>query len=379
MNFIYLDYAATTMVDRDIYNEIEDYFFKFFANPSSVHGYGRIVREMIEKEREELARLLGVGRDEIIFCSSGTEANNLAIFGCAYANSNNGKSIISTTVEHSSVLAPLAKLELEGFSVRYLHVDFNGVLQLDDLKNSLTEDTILVSILIVNNETGVIQPYKEISRIIRDFNEKIIIHYDMVAGFPKIITSLNQLDADIITISGHKLYAPKGTAFLYVKEGIKLQPQIVGGQQEFGKRAGTENVPGIIFLCKAIKKCLKERISEWENVSVLKSYFETKLLEKYADNILICGRNTTRIPHISNICFKNKQSRNIIETLSNNKIYVSTGSACKSGENAPSYVISAMGIPEVFSQGSIRFSFGKYTTIEQINTTLDVLYHTINY
>ncbi len=376
---VYLDYAATTIPDRDIYREVEEYFFKFYANPSSFHHFGRQTREILEKERSLLAELLGISAEEVIFCSSGTEANNLAIFGCAYANSHKGKHIISTTVEHKSVLMPLAKLETEGFKVSYLHVNSDGVLNIDDLKRSLTKDTILVSVLVVNNETGVVQPYNEISKIIRSFNDKIIIHYDLVAGFPKVIKKFNEVDANLITISGHKLYAPKGIAILYIKSETKLIPQILGGEQEFGKRAGTENFIGAIFMCKSIKKCIHEQDREWERLWLLRDYFETKLLEKYNTNILIAGKNSVRIPNITSICFKNKNKNAIIEALSEAGVYVSGGSACKSRENQISYVISAMGIPESFATGCIRFSFGRYTTKEEIDYTINKIYEIVKY
>ncbi len=376
---IYLDYAATTMPDRDIYKEMENYFFQFYANPSSEHYFGKQAREILENERASLAEALCITPSEVIFCSSGTEANNLALLGSAYGNCHKGKHIVSTTTEHKSVLAPLAKLEMDGFKVTYLHVDSNGILNFDDLKCSLTDDTIMVSILIVNNETGIIQPHMEISKIIRSFNENIIIHYDLVAGFPKIIKKFNQLDANLITVSGHKLYAPKGIAMLYIKSGTRLIPQMLGGEQEFGKRAGTENFFGAVFMCKSIKKCIKEIDNELHRLNALRDYFETKLLEKYNDNVLITGKNTARIPHILNVCFRNKQRRKIIKELSKLGIYISGGSACKSGEDQPSYVICAMGIPESFAQGCVRFSFGRYTTAEELNYTLSKIYEIIKY
>jgi cysteine desulfurase len=371
--YIYLDYASTTMIDPEIFEEIKDYYIKYYANPSSVHIFGQEVRTLFEKYRAQLAELLGVHTRELIFCSSGTEANNLAIFGTAYANSFAGKHIISTTVEHSSVLAPLAKLESEGYEVTYLHTDFNGIVNLDDLKRSLKKETILVSILIVNNETGVIQPYDEIYKIVKGFNEKILIHYDMVAGFPKIVDNFSSLKADLISISGHKLYAPKGTALLYIKTGTRITPQIVGGEHEFGKRAGTENVPGFIFLCKSIKQCIKESSTEFIRVTNIRNYFEEKLLQKYNDRILIAGKGAKRIPHISNVCFKNLESEGMIANLSKYGICVTSGSACKEDSSEPSHVIVAMGIPYNFAKGSLRFSFGRYTTLDEINYTLEKL------
>jgi cysteine desulfurase len=244
---------------------------------------------------------------------------------------------------------------------------------MDDLKRALKNDTTLVTILIVNNETGIVQKYNEISKIVRNFNDNIVIHYDLVAGFPKILQRFEQIDADLISISGHKLYAPKGIAILYVRSGIKIAPQILGGEQEFGLRAGTENFPGVIFLCKSIKKCIEENEKEQIRLSFLQKYFESRLKSYYGSDILICGENVQRIPNISNICFKDLKSEDIVRELSNYNIFVSSGSACKQDEDQPSHVISAMGIPYNFAKGSVRFSFGRYTTKEEIDYTIDKL------
>lgn len=369
---IYFDYAASTPLDADMFNELRDCYLGYYANPSSSHFFGKEVRNILESNREELAGVLGVDSEELIFCSGGTEANNLAIFGSVYANKFKGKHIISTTVEHKSVLTSLAKLETEGFDVTYVHTDGNGIVNLDDLKRSLRKDTILVCILAVNNETGIIQPCNEISQIIRSFNTNIVISYDIVAGFPKIITKLNQLDADLVSISGHKLYAPKGTGLLYVRKGIRILPQILGGEQEFGLRGGTEKFADNVFLCKSIKKCVEERDREWQRLEELKSYFEQNLEKRFGNNILVVGKNVQRIPHILNVCFKNKKSREIIDALSEYKICVSSGSACKE-HSGLSHVISAMGIPEVFAQGAVRFSFGRYSSKDEIEYTIEAL------
>ncbi len=369
---IYLDYAASTPLDADIFLRLQEFYLRYYANPSSSHFFGKEVRKMLDDNRAELSDILGVKPQELVFCSGGTEANNLAIFGCAYANRYEGKHIISTTVEHKSVLASLARLETQGFEVTYLHTDINGIISLDDLKRSLRKDTILICILLVNNETGIIQPYIDISRIVKNFNKNIIIFYDLVAGFPKIDTKLNRLDADLISISGHKLYAPRGTGILYVREGVRILPQILGGEQEFGLRGGTENFAGNIFLCQSIKKCIEERDREWARLEELKKYLEQNLEKIFGSNILIVGKNIHRIPHILNVCFKNKKSGEIIDVLSKYKICVSGGSACKE-HFGMSHVISAMGIPESFGQGAIRFSFGRYTSKEEIDHTIGIL------
>lgn len=369
---IYLDYAASTPPDKEIFNRLKGYYIHYYANPSAPHFFGKQIKNILESNREELARILNIKPTELVFCSGGTEANNLAIFGSVYASRTKGKHIISTAVEHKSVLASLAKLEAEGYTITYLLPDINGLINLDDLKRALKKDTILISILLVNNETGVIQPYQQISQIVREFNEDIVIFYDIVAGFTKVINDLKKIDADLLTISGHKLYAPKGTGILYIKNGTKILPQILGGEHERGFRAGTENFPSIIFLCESIKKCLEEREKVWKRLENLKQYFEQVLSDKFGDNIMIAGKNAPRIPHISNICFKNHKSHEIIDKLSKYKICVASGSACKE-HSGISHVLSAMGIPESFAEGAIRFSFGRFTTKKEIDKVIKIL------
>lgn len=369
---IYLDYAASTPLDTEIFEELRDYYYHYYANPSAPHFFGKNVKNILENNRAELCNILGIKPEELIFCSGGTEANNLAIFGAAYANKSKGKHIISTTIEHKSVLASLAKLEVEGFEVTYIHPDTNGIINLNDLKKALKKDTVLVCILAVNNETGIIQPYKTISQIVRQFNKNIIILYDIVACFTKAITKLDEIDGDLLSISGHKLYAPKGTGMLYVRNGIKILPNILGGEQEWSLRAGTENFPNNVFLCKSIKKCIEFRDNEWKKLEELRNYFEQKLEERFGDSILIVGKNTLRIPHISNICFRGYKSMDIINKLSEHKICIAAGAACKK-HSGISHVISALGIPESFAQGAVRFSFGRFTTPEEIEKVLKTI------
>ncbi|MBK7378480.1 MAG: cysteine desulfurase [Ignavibacteriales bacterium] len=368
---IYLDNNATTKIDPKVVEAMLPYFNYLYANPASKHKFGESVDGAIMEAREKIANLISSATNEIIFTSGATEAINLAIKGVAESYSDKGKHIITVKTEHRAVLDVCKYLETKGFEITYLSVEKDGLLNLDDLRNNLRKETIIVSVMLVNNEIGVIQPIKEIANIVHDNGS--IFMTDATQAVGKIPINIDDLDIDLMTFSGHKFYGPKGIGGLYIRSRrprkIKLLPLIHGGGHERGYRSGTLNVPGIIGLGKAAEIALQEMETNKEKIKEFRDYLEFELLK--LDETFLNGNNEKRIYNTSNICFKGVNAHFLIERLKN--IFVSNGSACSSASIQPPHVLRAIGLSDIDAFSSIRFSLGKFNTKIQINTALDTL------
>ncbi|MBI5574269.1 MAG: cysteine desulfurase NifS [Elusimicrobia bacterium] len=372
MKKIYLDYNATTPVHPEVLDAMMPYFKDFYGNPSSVHSFGQETRKAVEDAREKIANLLGAENpSEIVFTSCGTESNNFAIKGIAFDNKDKNCHIITSAIEHHAVLKPCEYLSKKfGVDVTYLPVDKCGIVNPDDVKKSITEKTVLISIMYANNEVGTLQPLEEIAKIAKEKN--IIFHTDAVQVVGKIPIDVKKLGVDLLSISGHKLYAPKGIGVLYIKKGTKLHPLLHGGSHEKNRRAGTENVPYIVGLAKACEIALKNMKDENDRILKLRQKLEKGILEKI-EYVQINGHIMKRLSNTSNISFNFIEGEGILMSLDLDGFAASTGSACTSGTLEPSHVLSAMGVPPEKTQGSVRFSLGHYTTEKDIDKLLEIL------
>ena len=369
---VYLDNNATTMVDPLVFEEMKPYFCDLYGNPSSMHEFGGHVMKAVNKARERVKEFLGAkDAKEIIFTASGSEGDNMAIRGVLEANKNK-KHIITTKIEHPAVLNVYKYLEKQGYEVTYLDVDSQGNLDLNQLSESITDDTALVSIMYANNETGVILPVEKAAKIVKQKNPKIKFHTDAVQAAGKIPFDVKNTEIDLMTIAGHKIHAPKGIGALYVKTGTLLPAFVIGGHQERGKRAGTENVPYIVGLGKACELAQKSMEFELNEVKRLRDKLENGIL-KTIYNAKINGSTTNRVPNTTNIGFQYIEGELILLHLSDLGICASSGSACTSGSLEPSHVLKSMGVPFESLHGSIRFSLSRFTTEEEIDYTLKVL------
>ncbi|MGC8930386.1 MAG: cysteine desulfurase NifS [Dictyoglomus sp.] len=367
---VYLDYAATTPLRKEVYEAMKPFLKEKFGNPSSIHHFGRETRTAIEEAREKIVKAIGAKSDEIIFTSGGTESNNMAIKGVAFALSTKGKHIITSKVEHHAVLEPCHFLEKLGFEITYLPVDREGFVDPDDLKKALRKDTILISIMHANNEIGTIEPIQELSKIAKEYD--IYFHTDAVQTVGHIPVNVDELGVDLLSISAHKFYGPKGVGALYIRKGTKIHPLIHGGSQENNKRAGTENVAGIIGMGKAIELAILEMDKEIERLTELRDYF-IREVEKRISDVYLNGPRSNRLPNNINFSFAYVEGESILLHLDLEGVEVSTGSACSSSSLEPSHVLSAINVPIELAHGSIRFTLGLYTTKEDLNYTLDVL------
>ena len=363
MTTIYMDNNATTKVADEVVEEMLPYFGEFYGNPSSMHTFGGQVGKKVVQARARIASLLGCGVDELIFTSCGTESDNTAIRG-VLESAGMRRKIITSRVEHPAVLGMCRQLEGRGYMVVEIGVDKDGRLNVDELKDSVDDDTALVTIMHANNETGVIFPVEEIAEFVK--SKGVIFHTDAVQSVGKIPVNLKDSSIDLLSISGHKLHAPKGVGVLYVRKGTRLTPFMIGGHQEAGKRAGTENVPGIIALGKACE--LAEQNIERENTVVksLRDRLEKKILETCPDSF-VNGDIENRLPNTSNISFEYIEGESILMMLDRFGICASSGSACTSGSLEPSHVLRAMGVPFTAAHGSIRYSLSRYTTEEEVD------------
>ena len=366
---IYLDNNATTKVDEDVLEEILPYFSKYYGNPSSMHDFGGQVHSKIVQARESVKELIGA-RDakEIIFTAGGTESANTAIRGVLECNKHK-KHIITTKVEHPCVLGLYKLLEKQGYKVDYINVNAMGELELSEVENMVTEDTALVSCMAANNETGVIFPYEKLAEIVKEKNSETKVFIDGVQVAGKIPIDIKSTCVDLMGISGHKFHAPKGVGALYVKSGTMFTPLLIGGHQERSKRAGTENVPGIIGIGKASEKALSSLDYELKEVKRLRDKLESGILNTIYNSRLNTSLSN-RVPNTTNIGFEYIEGELILLHLSDIGICASSGSACTSGNLEPSHVLRAMGIPFTALHGSIRFSLSKYTTEEEVDYTI---------
>lgn len=364
MNKIYLDHAATSPVHPIVIEKMVHSMNLIYGNPSSIHSIGRDARKELDLSREILATSIGALDHEIILTAGGTEADNLAIFGTAYARKNEGNHIITSQIEHHAVLHACQKLEKDGFEVTYLPVNEQGIISIDDVKSALRDDTILVTLIFGNNEVGTIQPIKEIGELLKDHSATY--HTDAVQAYGLVPLSVDELHVDLLSVSSHKINGPKGIGFLFQKKGTKLSPQLFGGQQEKKRRAGTENVPATIAFAEAVK------ISEQtivEKVETFKQFKKTmvKILENEGIQFKLNGHEEFALPHILNISFAHTDVESLLVNLDMEGLAVSSGSACTAGSIDPSHVLVAMyGVKAEELRNSIRFSFGYGLTIQDI-------------
>ena len=374
MKTIYFDNNATTQVAQEVLEEIQPLFCELYGNPSSMHTFGGQMGRKIGQAREQVAGLLGCEPSEIVFTSGGTESDNTAIKGTLAALPHKRK-IITTRVEHPAVLTVCRELENQGYAIIELGVDKHGQLDLEQLAEQLDDDTALVTIMYANNETGVIFPIDHISRMVAD--KGVVFHTDAVQAVGKIPLNLSKSNIDLLSLSGHKLHGPKGVGVLYVRKGTRLSPYMLGGHQEAGRRAGTENVPGIVGIGKACELAAKNFTQENNKVKNLRDKLEGAILEKCPDSLLN-GDKENRLPNTTNISFEYIEGEAILLMLDKYGICASSGSACTSGSLEPSHVLRAMGVPFTAAHGSIRFSLSRYSTEEEVDYTIEKIPPIVN-
>lgn len=365
---IYMDHNATTPCDKRVLEEMLPYFSEKFGNPSSLYQPARTAKKAVDRAREKIAALLGCSAEEIFFTSGGTEADNWAIKGCAAKNK--GRHIITSRIEHHAVLNACKFLEKNGYAVSYLPVDRYGVVDVEELKKSIKKDTFLITIMHANNEIGTLQPLKEMAAIARE--KGIYFHTDAVQTAGKIPVSVTALGIDMLSLSGHKFYGPKGVGALYVRKGTKISPLLHGGEQEKGRRGGTENVPGIAGIGKAAEIAATEMEEEGRRVKRLRDKLENGIKERIPE-IVINGHPEQRLYNTLNLCIKHIEGEGILLHLDFEEICASSGSACTSGSLEPSHVLLALGLPHEIAHGSLRLSLGNHNTEQEVDRVLEVL------
>lgn len=366
MNYIYLDHAATTPMDKQVAEAMNPIFLEVFGNPSSVHSFGRKARKYLDEARRVMADSIHADEKAIIFTSGGTEADNLALIGAAMANQDKGRHIITTVQEHHATLHTAVELEKKGFHVTYLPVDGNGVVSVRDLKNALTEETIIVSIMYVNNETGMIQPVEEIGDVLKD--HQAYFHTDAVQAYGLMDIDVNNMGIDMLTATAHKINGPKGIGFLYVSNDVKINKVQFGGEQERKHRPGTENVAGAVGFQKAVELIMVNRIERNEQYKLFKELF-IKQLSDLGVNFEINGNLNSAAGSIVNISFPGTNVESLLTNLDLAGIAASSGSACTAGSIEPSHVLTAMfGNKDERATNSIRFSFGISNTVDNVGT-----------
>ena len=377
---VYLDNSATTKVLPEVAELMTKVMCEDYGNPSSMHRKGVEAEQYVRYARENLARLLKVTEKEILFTSGGTESDNMALIGCAMANMRRGKHLITTQIEHPAILQTMQHLENQGFRVTYLPVDKTGRIRLEDLQKSICQDTILVSIMYVNNEIGSLQPIAEAGALIKRMNPNILFHVDAVQGFGKFRIYPKKLHIDLMSVSSHKIHGPKGVGFLYVGEKVKMLPINYGGGQQRNMRSGTENVPGIAGMTLAAEKMYENFDNDVDKLYELKEYFIQVIskLEGMQVNGLIPEADLRETaPHVVSVSVAGVRSEVLLHALEDKGIYISAGSACASNKPQTSGTLKAIGLQKEFWDSTIRFSFSIFTTREEIDYTLNVLYDMI--
>lgn len=375
MRQVYLDYSATTPVKEEVLKEMLPYFTEMYGNPSSLYSIGLASKGAVSRARNQVACLIGAGEKEIFFTSSGTEADNWSVFGIADARRDKGNHIITSKVEHHALLHSCEFLEKRGYEVTYLDVDKEGRVNPAELEAAITDKTILISIMMVNNEVGTMQPIKELAAIAKAHN--IIFHTDAVQALGNMPIDVKELGVDLMSISAHKIYGPKGIGALYVRKGVKLSNYMHGGGQENKKRAGTENLAGIIGFGKAAELAGEKLEEHIEHTSSLRTYFIDQVMEKI-DHVYINGSMALRHPGNASLTFEYIEGEALLLYLDMLGISVSTGSACSSASLTPSHVLSAMGVPVEMIHGTVRFSIGDFTTKEDIDYVVSGLKDVVN-
>jgi len=367
---IYLDHNATTPMAPEVFEAMKPYLTSYFGNPSSIHQFGQQAQKAISDARQTLAEFINCDPKEVVFLSGGTESDNTALRGVVKANAKKGRHIITSEFEHHAVLNTAKALEKEEINVTFLPTMPNGLIRPEDLEAAIRPDTILVSIMMVNNETGVIQPIKELVTVAKKHG--VLFHTDAVQGAGKIQIDVKDLGVDLLTITAHKFYGPKGIGMLYIKRGTPIRPLIIGGHHENNRRAGTENVAGIVGFGAAAQLAMQHMEKDAEKVGALRDKLESKVREAIPE-ISIAGENAPRVFNTSNILFHLIEGEGILLNLDIKGVAVSTGSACTSGTLEPSHVLLAMHIPSEIGQGAIRFSLGHDNTAEEIDFVVDQL------
>ncbi len=370
MKRVYLDYAATTPTHPEVVKAMLPYFTEVFGNPSTIYSCGQEAKGDIEDVRTRIANLIGSRDEEIVFTSGGTEADNFALKGVAFTVGSEGSHVITSSIEHHAVAETLKFLGRRGFKITYLPVDEYGLVNPDDVKKNITDKTILISIMHANNEVGTIEPIAEIGKIAKEAG--VYFHTDAVQTVGHIPTDVDELGVDLLSMSAHKLYGPKGVGALYIRKGTKMVSFLHGGEQEWGRRAGTYNVPGIIGLGKAVELAQQEMTEEAERLTHLRDQLINGLLERI-DHTRLNGHPQKRLPNNVNISVDFVEGESMCLNLDLEGICVSTGSACASSSLEPSHVLLAMELPPEQAYGSLRFSLGKWTTEEEIGRVLEVL------
>jgi cysteine desulfurase len=377
---IYLDHSATTPVDKRVAAVMAQALVESFGNASSIHYFGQSARAAVDRARREVATLIGARQNEIVFVSGGTEANNLAIKGLCEAVKAHGRHIVTTNIEHPSVKGVCDELEKNGWEVTRVPVAKDGIVSIDEVKAALRDETVLVTVMFANNEIGTLQPIIEIGEVVRkrrtSGQRNLWFHTDAVQAGGRVELNVDQLGCDLLSLSGHKLYAPKGVGALYVRRGTRLVEQNVGGHQERERRGGTENVPGIVAFGEAARLAREEINERGSYVCQLRDRFESMVTERI-DDIVFNGDRERRLDHLSNISFRYIEGEGLLINLDLQGVAVSTGSACSSGTLEPSPVIRALGHDDELARGSIRFSFGKDNTDADVEYTVDVLVNAV--
>jgi cysteine desulfurase len=365
---IYLDYNATTPVDPRVAETMWPFVTEHFGNPSSAHEFGRTAKAAVDEARSQVAGMLGCRADEIVFTGGGSESNNAAIKGVAWSQCERGNHIITSQVEHPAVLNPLRWLERTGFGVTYLPVDRTGMVSAEDVAAAITPQTILITIMHANNEVGTIEPVAAIGKLARQHG--VLFHTDAAQSAGKIPTLVDELNVDLLTIAGHKLYAPKGVGALYVRRGVKIEPLIHGAGHEGGRRAGTENVPHIVALGEACQLATTELPARQARLTELRDYFHDGLKKLFGDRLHLNGHPTSRLPNTLNVSFEGRIGGEVLDALG--EVAASTGSACHAGSHELSPVLKAMNVPERIGLGAVRFSLGQGTTRSEIDRVLEL-------
>lgn len=370
---VYLDNSATTKPTPEVVNAINQAYFDYYGNPSSLHRKGLEAERLISQTRREIASVIGARPEEILFTSGGTESNNLAIIGFLKRARHHNKYLVTTKIEHPSVVNIFKMLETKGYQVTYLNVDPAGIIDLNQLKAVLEKEPALLSVMLVNNETGSLQPITEIAKLLRSSGKRTIFHVDAVQAFGKIPFQVNSLNIDLLSISGHKFHGPKGIGALYVKKGINLEPLLYGGNQEAGLRSGTENVPAIAGLGIATRQTLASLTEDAAKMRLLKNHLQNELQRIIPDIMINSPSEENSAPHILNVSFLGIKSEILLHALEQKGIYVSSGSACSSQRKTYSPVLQAMGRSEAELEGAIRFSFSRYNELADIDYLVEHL------
>lgn len=368
----YLDNSATTRCCDAATNLMVELLTKDYGNPSSLHMKGVVAEKYINDAKKKIAKILKVQEKEIVFTSGGTESNNMAIIGGAVANQRAGRHVITTSIEHASVSNPMNWLEEHDFEVTYLSVDQNGIISLEELEQAIRPDTILVSLMQVNNEIGAVEPIEEAGKIIKRANPSILFHVDAIQSFGKMRVNPKTMNCDLLSVSGHKIHGPKGSGFLYIKDRTKLKPILLGGGQQRGMRSGTENVPAIAGLGVAVEEIYTDFEQKLEYLYTLKKHFVEEVTK--ISGVTVNGKTgRDSAPHIVSVSVKGVRAEVLLHTLEDKQIYVSAGSACSSNKPAISATLKSIGLEQGLLDSTVRFSFCVNTTMEEIDYALETL------